>query len=327
MGFWERRGGSSGKGGGICRAECDEVYRVAVPSGHNVHQHDVTAHGWVACFLHSPHPQAMSGDLAPLVLVDVVGRPKPGPMSFPGLYATSMIDEPFVTGVEGCGGRPLLVSLPIVRPLNSSPLFLPAKGHCTAGCPVMRRDSPLPPTLPPLTGNTVLLTTQWRSQTAIVAVNTNSRAGDGAPTAVRPLTPVGGSGQACYSLLAISGQQIYATRVAPDCPPCLVTATWTPPGESNGGNGCGLLEWKSMEGADLGEMKECGLGRGGGVGGGNGCRLLDWMSVEGADLGEMKECGLGRGGGVGRGNGCRLLDWKSMEGADLGEGWSGMRGS
>ena len=114
----------------------------------------------------------------------------------------------------------------------------------------MRRYSPLPPTLPPHTGDTVLLTTQWRSQTAIVAVNTSSDASVG----VRPLTPIGGAGQSCYSLLAISGQQIYATRVAPDCPPCLVTATWTTPDESGGGNnGSGLLDWKSVEGADLGE--------------------------------------------------------------------------
>ena len=94
-----------------------------VPTDHGVHQHNVTAHGWVTCFLHSPlpHPQAMSGGVAPRVLVDVVGRPAPGPMSFPGLYATSMIDEPFVTGVEGCGGRPLLVFLPSEPPRFLSP--------------------------------------------------------------------------------------------------------------------------------------------------------------------------------------------------------------
>ena len=32
-----------------------------------------------------------------------------------------MIDEPFVTGVEGCGGRPLLVFLPSEPPRFLSP--------------------------------------------------------------------------------------------------------------------------------------------------------------------------------------------------------------
>ena len=55
--------------------------------------------------------------------------------------------------------------------------------------------------------DTVLLTTQWRSQTAIIAVSTKGR------NAVVPLTPVSGKTPACYSLLAIEGDQLYATKV------------------------------------------------------------------------------------------------------------------
>ncbi len=60
----------------------------------------------------------------------------------------------------------------------------------------------------------VLLSTQWRSQSAIVAVH----AGDGR---VRPLSPVGGPQQTSFSLLAISGDEVFATQVRRTLQPLL----------------------------------------------------------------------------------------------------------
>ena len=77
----------------------------------------------------------------------------------------------------------------------------------------------------PLANNAgaVILTTQWRSQTAIVAVSTTTthaqedrarvRGRLPPPGSIVPLTPVGGKTPACFSLLAVEGDQLYATKV------------------------------------------------------------------------------------------------------------------
>ncbi|GAX72583.1 hypothetical protein CEUSTIGMA_g39.t1 [Chlamydomonas eustigma] len=133
--------------------------------------HDVAAttgtHGATAKLCALSWPSALSAHDTPVpkTLVDVVGSPK-SVDCFPGLYAASMIDEPFV-----------------------------------AGC--------------------LVLTSQWRSQTAIIGINLETGQ-------VRALSPVGGEGQASYSLQAISGRKMYATKVAPNYPPALVTAVWSP---------------------------------------------------------------------------------------------------
>jgi hypothetical protein len=87
--------------------------------------------------------------------------------------------------------------------------------------------------------NTLLLSTQWRSQTAVVSVDLTSGQ-------VTPLTPlvgptasgpaVGADQLASYSLAAVAGRRLLVTKVGPVCPAQLLVADYKPGRQGRGGN-------------------------------------------------------------------------------------------
>ena len=104
----------------------------------------------------------------------------------------------------------------------------------------------------------LLLNSQWRSQFAVVAVDTSARS-PGAPTRTpSPITPIAPSPHpgtsnsstasdptarpgASWSLLAAVAGRLVACCVAPDSPPALFTAQWP------AADGSGPVQWQALE--------------------------------------------------------------------------------
>jgi len=141
-------------------------------------------HSAAAALYRLPWPQASAGGVAPEVVVEVVQRPT-APGAFPGLYATSTLEEPYAPD-----------------------------------------------------GRTLLLSSQWYSQGAILAVDVVSGR-------VTPLTPVGGPAPSSYTLLAVSGDTVFASQASPVLPPRLVSASLS-------GGTSSVLQWTPVPGLELG---------------------------------------------------------------------------
>ncbi|KAG1675395.1 hypothetical protein FOA52_012314 [Chlamydomonas sp. UWO 241] len=103
-------------------------------------------------------------------------------------------------------------------------------------------------------GAALLLNTQWRAQSAIIAVHATTGH-------VAPLVPLRGSGavntDCCsYSVLATSGREVYASRVSPGLPPQVIVAT-LPSDEQVASNswwasGDTALDWSPLPGLNIG---------------------------------------------------------------------------
>jgi acylaminoacyl-peptidase len=153
-------------------------------------------HGATAklCSMAWPPP---SPPTPPRVLVDVVNRASE-PASFPGLYATTMLDEPFVDK-----------------------------------------------------GRLVLINTQWRSCTCIIAIS----ASDGRVWPLTPTTSTPGIKPKSYSLSAIHDNTAFAICTSPLEPPHIVS-TVLPTLASLSSSSSSILSWAHLNLDSKGSMSE-----------------------------------------------------------------------